>query len=197
MSPGIPSCDEQLGIKSHLTHNISVSLAPSAAGPWHRIAAVMVTSCTKALWCDAAVVRPPLRNDTKGWAVPKPQRVLSFCPFQKTPLQTLSQPGAGSTAPCPGPAFARAARGARGCSLGDYDSECRAVTCVQCPVPAQGTAATALCHCHSQTCSSALLTHHSFMGKMLLPASKGQQGSASQVRLKAVLLLDCLRFLRA
>lgn len=88
--------------------------------------------------------------------------------------------------PCPGPAFSRAARGARGCSLGDYDRMSRAVTCTQCQCHGEGTAlchravpllcATALCHCSasSQTCPA----HPPQPDGQNAPAS--QQGTARQ-----------------
>lgn len=126
----------------------------------------------------------------KAELFPEPQRVLSLCPFQKKPLQTLSQPAPGYTAPCLGQdqalGVARAPMRACGCSLGDYEHVCAGRShCPQCPVPRRGqrghSGSQGLLCPRNQTrhsLLSSLTKGTGSMGKMFLR----QQGSASQVR---------------
>lgn len=151
----------------------------------------------------------------KAELLPEPQRVLSLCPFQKktspNPFTTRgrvhsSVPRAGAGAGA-GPVCARAPVPMRawGCSSGDYEHGCAG----QSHVPTVSSATPGplrpqqLCHCllcHRNETLQALLSSptkgSALMGKMFLPAVMGQQGSASQVRFYAVLLLGCFRFFR-
>lgn len=182
VTPGIHSCDEQLWIKSHLTNTVFLSA-------WLILPWVHDSKCTEQLlwWSHCPPAPEPCAVCLpKAGLFPEPQPVLS----KKRPLQTLPQPGQGhSTVPRAGSGagFARAAVGACGCSLGDYEHVCagqsHAATVSRALRPQR------LCHRSLgrrngalPALLSSLHTGSALMGKMHLPAIKGQQGSASQVR---------------